>query len=185
MVNEQIWAHWHPRPHHYYGSLGEVLNIEHYNSQLIAREYKVILVVVFISLSIYLFIYNYGWYAMNYNFMLLTNQKSKWSSRVAHQATIQGLGCQRAQTLLLTIASCIPSWYYVCARTLDRAVPRRCETGPPERVTRVCARGSRVGLVVYYSERSYTEQKSGARTATWFLISTFRWLPLTSIVFWP
>ena len=36
----------------------------------------------------------------------------------------------------------------------------------PERVTRVCARRSRVGLVVYHCERSYTEQKSGARTAT-------------------
>ena len=64
------------------------LNIEHYTSQLIASEYKV---------------------------MLLTNQKSKWSSRVAHQATIQGLcdvvGVSACSNLVVNHASslsCLP-----------------------------------------------------------------------------
>ena len=52
------------------------------------------------------------------------------------------------------------AWYYhVCAHLIGIAVR-------PASRSDVCARRSRVGLVIYYSERSYTEQISGART-TW------------------
>ena len=83
---------------------------------------------------------------------------------------------------LMVLVLCKPQSMLLCERTLDPAVPR-CGVWPaswPEWVIRVCTCRSRVSLVVYHSERSYMVQKSSARTATWFLISTFRWFPLIS-----
>ena len=50
----------------------------------------------------------------------------------------------------------------VCVRTLDRAVPRRCVAGRPAGASDSRVRTPQHGRrVVYYSERSYMEQKSG------------------------